>query len=329
MEARIKERYNQEILAEVAASYALAVDALTPLDGFESFIYEYQKDRQAYILRVSHSLRRSPDLIRGEVDFINMLAVGGVRAARAVESAGGVLVEVVDDRQGGQFLATAFEKAPGGPLKAEDWTPELYVHYGQQIGAMHRLAQGYQPTDSAWRRPDWDAVSDLDVAAWLPESEARVLARYNELKAYLDRLPRAREHYGIIHQDAHRSNLFVDEQGQITFFDFDDCVYGWFAYDVAIVLFYALVGHQDMAGFGHEFMRHFLRGYRQEMEISPYWLAQIPYFLKLREIDLYAVIHRSFDVEHIEHPWVAMYMDGRKALLEGGVPFVELDWLSL
>ena len=34
------------------------------------------------------------------------------------------------------------------------------------------------------------------------------------------------------------SNFFVDEAGQITLFDFDDCAHNWFINDVAIVLFY-------------------------------------------------------------------------------------------
>jgi hypothetical protein len=56
------------------------------------------------------------------------------------------------------------------------------------------------------------------------------------------------------------------------------------------------------------------------------WLKEIPYFLKLREIDLYAVIHRSFDVENITDPWVAMYMENRKQRIEDEVPFLDFDF---
>jgi hypothetical protein len=51
--------------------------------------------------------------------------------------------------------------------------------------------------------------------------------------------------------------------------------------------------------------------------------------LKLREIDLYAVIHRSFDVDNIDHPWVAMYMQGRKTRIENDVLFLNIDFSSL
>ena len=48
--------------------------------------------------------------------------------------------------------------------------------------------------------------------------------------------------------------------------------------------------------------------------------------MKLREIDLYAVIHRSFDVDNIDHPWVAMFMENRKQRIEDGVPFIDFDF---
>ena len=47
------------------------------------------------------------------------------------------------------------------------------------------------------------------------------------------------------------------------------------------------------------------------------------------EIDLYALIHRSFDVENLDDPWCARYMDGRKEKIENEVPYIEFDWDSL
>ena len=83
------------------------------------------------------------------------------------------------------------------------------------------------------------------------------------------------------------------------------------------------------ATFVADFFPLFLRGYRQEKALDPDWLAQIPHFLKLREIDLYAAIHRSFDVDHIEDPWVARYMEGRKERIEAGVPYLDVDFAAL
>ena len=84
MEKRIKDRYNQRIFQKVMDSYTITEDNIHLLDGFESFIYEFQRDGQAYILRISHSLRRDENLIWGEIDWINYLHRGGAGVAQAI-----------------------------------------------------------------------------------------------------------------------------------------------------------------------------------------------------------------------------------------------------
>jgi Ser/Thr protein kinase RdoA (MazF antagonist) len=155
------------------------------------------------------------------------------------------------------------------------------------------------------------------------------LEKYLKLKSHLDNLPKSRESYGLVHQDAHAGNVFVDDKGGITLFDFDDCTYSWFINDISIVLFYIVMGVEHQAAFTKEFMTHFLRGYWAENHLEEEWLKEIPSFLNLREIDLYAVIHRSFNVDNIDHPRVAMFMKDRKTRIENDVPYLNFDFSSL
>jgi Ser/Thr protein kinase RdoA (MazF antagonist) len=168
-----------------------------------------------------------------------------------------------------------------------------------------------------------------EVERNLPASDALVAEKYRQLMEQLAAWPRDRGSYGLVHYDAHAGNLLIDERGRITLFDFDDCAYCWYMYDIAIVLFYMVIGQEDPQGFTREFMRHFLRGYVQEKPLAAESLEQIPYFLKQREIDLYAVIHRSFDTENLDDPWCARYLHGRKERIEAGVPFLEFEFSRL
>jgi len=262
------------------------------------------------------------------VDWINYLAQGGASVSRAIYSQSGNLVEAIDDGQGGQFLATAFVKAPGVPSWEIDWTSEFQEHYGQVIGRIHALTKEYAPANPSWRRPDWNSHGNLDLEDWLPASEAVAISKFQALMPHFESLPKDRDGYGLIHQDAHGANFYVHE-GKITLFDFDDCVYGWFIYDIAMVLFYAAMWKEDKTAFTYEFMGDFLRGYRTENQLDPVWLNELPHFLKLREIDLYAVIHRSMDVENLDDPWCEGYMRGRKGKIENDIPYIEFDWDSL
>lgn len=328
MEQQIKDRYHDAILQEAMQRYGIAHGQIQPISEVENFIYAFERGPDAYILRISHSLRRREALIQGEVDWINYLAAGGVSVARAIRSEAGKLVETIDDGQGGQFLATAFVKAEGQP-PWDLWTPTLYETYGRLLGNMHALAQHYQPAELAWKRPDWDDDSMEFVERYLPASEMAAKQKYKAVCAHLRTLPKDHASYGLIHQDAHGNNFFVDEAGVITLFDFDECAYSWFINDLAIVLFYKVMDAEDAPDFTQEFMTHFLRGYRQAHRLDPQWLQEMPHFLKVREIELYGVMHRDFDVNNIEDEWSARFMRDRKAKIEQDAPYIDFDFESL
>ena len=325
MEKRITDRFSENILDQALERYSLDKKDTTALGGFESYIYAFNGDGIEGILRISHSIRRSPDLIRGELDWINYLHQGGVGVARPLISQQGKWVEELDDGRGGFFLAAAFERAPGEMYRDLDWPPDLIQEYGKQLGRMHQLATTYWPGNPEWKRPDWYDPINLEIDRFLPPEDHQIREIYQDLKKYLHALPVVPESYGMIHQDPHPGNFHVDKEGQITFFDFDDCAYGWFVNDIALVLFYTSLGQDDPATFIPNFLAGFLPAYLAQYPLDPKWFREIPSFQKLREIDLYALIHRSFDLDDLD-PWCAWYMDGRKQRLEQQVPFLEFDW---
>jgi Ser/Thr protein kinase RdoA (MazF antagonist) len=331
VDKRIRELYNDSILDEALARYGIAKDDVRLLDGFESYIYEYRKKGERYVLRVSHSLHRASDAIQGELEWVNYLADGGVPAARAVRSEAGNLVEPIPvEKDGSHFTAVSFEWAQGDSTTREQLQSDLPVRLGQIVGRMHALTKDYQPSEPRFRRHTWYEDAAGFVEQYLPPSEVVVIDTYNRLVDHLCTLPQDRDSYGLIHVDVHGGNFFVDEEGQITLFDFDDCQYAWFVYDIAMALFYAIshdcVSEEDVA-WAERFLREFLLGYRRENSIANAWMKGIPHFLKLREIDLYAAIHRSLDLDNLD-PWCASFMKDRKHKIEHDVPYVDLEWDS-
>jgi amicoumacin kinase len=328
VDPKIAVLFNDDILRIAMQRYGIAPDRIKLLDGFESFIYEFGRPDGTCILRIGHSARRTPDHIRGEVEWINYLARGGTSVARAVLSEGGELVEPVDDGQGGQFLCTAFVKAPGGPVRREQINERLFRNYGRLLGRMHTLAKLYTPAARAWKRYTWDGPENNTPDRQLSPNEKKIREKYRALYDHLQALPRDRDGYGMIHQDAHPGNFFVDDDYTLTLFDFDDCVYGHFIYDIAMVLFYTAMGEPDRTAYTARFLPVFFAGYREENRLDPRWLPELPYFLKLREIDLFAAILFTMG-ETPEDAWCARYMGGRREKIENDVPFIEFDWETL
>ena len=329
MDPLIHTLYTEKIINEACKRFGISEHQLSLLDGFENFVYEYERQQKRYILRISHSLHRSNNQTHGEIEWINYLADHGVPAARAVPSENGELVEMIWADDGSHFNVVSLEKAPGHPPTKEDLGDELTVRVGRLVGQMNRLSKSFSPSREIYRRPDWYADLTGYGEKWLPQGNQKVLDLFNALVADLRQAPTTPDNYGLVHQDVHDGNYFVDESGHITLFDFDDCVYSWFAFDIAMVVFYAMPMEgchtPEALEKAKRFWNHFMDGYTRENTLDKEALKNIPRFLKLREMDLYIAIHRSFKPEEMEtDPFVRRYLHGRKELIEDQVPFMDI-----
>ncbi|HSH05491.1 MAG TPA: phosphotransferase [Anaerolineae bacterium] len=329
MEQAIRDRFNDNILAATAHRYNLQPTDLEFHGGFESFIYTFTQNNKPYILRLTHSRRRTPNLIHAEIDWLHYLAQNGAAVAAPYPSAHNNLVEQIPDDHDGHFLATAFDRAPGTHATGDKRTPQLIHDWGAALGQMHHLAQNYTPTNPHWQRPHWDSPDIFDLNALIPPADTRILDHAHQLINQLQQLPRSPQTYGLVHQDAHAGNFFVTDDGKLTFFDFDDSAYTWFANDIAIVLFYAasspMVKPQQMIP---DFMHTFMTGYHTQHQLPADWWQPIPQFLKLREILLYAVINRSFTPDNMPG-WPKWFMKKRRQRLENNTPYFDIDFSFL
>lgn len=326
----IREQYTDAVAQEAAARYGITYEQLKKLGGFESFVYEYQRDGQSYILKITHTIRRSENYIMGELDWLNFLADRGVSVARAIRSDNGRLVERIEAEGGAAWLVMAYQKAPGHPVTADDWNGELFANWGRVVGTMHRLTQSYRLSNPAFKRQEWHEEDQLNARKYLPAHEAAVIARADELLAYLRSLPTPPDAYGMMHTDLHHRNIFV-EQGRITAFDFDDIHYNWYVSDIAVILLAACwfppKELDDPKGFAQFFLANFFRGYNQEYRLDPKWLPHIRDFLMLRDLLMFIICYQSWDVSKWNEEQLAEFAEHRRRIVERE-PFVDLDWMQ-
>ena len=305
MITEIAELYDEAVAREACRRFGFR--HWKSLGGFESYVYECRRDGQRYILKITHTLRRTPDYIRGELEFVGCLADRGVPTSSAVESRPGELVEAIDATRG-QFLAYAFEKSSGRSIGASDWGPELFSDWGRLMGRMHSLSKDFRPSDQRFRRQQWHEEDTLRIERYVPASETALHEKAAALFARLHALPRDRDSYGLTHGDLHHRNILLDGS-DIHPYDFDDCEYSWFASDIAIALYYAagldsdtvLAPWTDMdrRSFCAHFLNHFMSGYRTENSLDPQWLRQVPDFLRLRALIMYVIGLQHLDVDRL------------------------------
>lgn len=295
MNKTLRDLYAPTVLAAFAHRYGVRPEEVTKLGGFESFVFAFSRDGGDYILKITHTIARTHDYLEGELEWLNYLAENGVPVSRAVPSLKGRLIETLEG-ESGEYLAVAYEKAPGAPIAQADMTPALYRTWGNLIGRMHALTRAYEPSRPALRRQTWEEVSLTGFK--VPEDHPWFAERAAALYPRLHALPKGPDAYGLVHGDVHSGNVFLRE-GRLTAFDFDDAHYTWFANDLAIILFHALrtvsLWNWEAEDFATEFLTAFLEGYREAAPFDDAWLAYFPDFLRLRRLVLYGALFQAFE----------------------------------
>lgn len=327
MERQIHEIFNDKIITAAREKYSMDQGSLKKIGGFENYVFGFTNEGREYILRITHNSHRDKEMLESELDFVEFLYQNGADVCMPVYSIYNQLVEEIPVDENNCFFTTAFSKAPGRHITPADGCDALYEEWGRSVGKLHRIAKNYNPKSTIKKRPLWyeDKIF-THVYEYLPKGHEVIADKLLSLTKRLKSLPMTADTFGLMHTDVHSGNFFADN-GKITIFDFDDSSYQYFISDIAIALFYPLLGidtTENKLRFSDRFLKAFFKGYEQENYLSPYQISLLPDFLKLREIELYVVIYRSCDMAN-PGPWETNYMKGRKESIENDTPFTGMD----
>ena len=326
MDPRIQAMLTEELLEAICSRYGLEKDELTLIGGYQNFIFGYERGSRSYILRLTPGTLRTPELIEAELEWIHDLSRHGVPVSRPVTSAGGQSMAIIRNEQL-TFTAVSFERAPGRRIHYPECLhdAQLIERCGRLTGQIHRLSRDYRPLN---RRHEWHQNDYLvNAISFIPSDQQLVHEQIKKLLLEVDQLRRDDDCYGLIHGDINIGNFMVDEHGALTLFDFDECQYSWYVEDIAVQLYYmvyvfgddVLKERKKQCDF---FMEHFMRGYRDETALSDEWLKRLPLFLRLREVIVYAGMHRSYDMTKLDD-WTRDYLTYSRSRIEQGLSIVE------
>ncbi len=284
------------IIERAVALYRLENCELLPVSGHEGgrneiFIVR-RNDENRYVLRVSEIGDRAEEDFLAETEFVRYLAQNGAPVADVIPSAQGKLVERIEaDGQAAYVSLFAYAKGmlmadngyryrEGAPLE------EYFFNIGKALGAIHRLSKGYTPV---CQRPDYfDKYNMAYLGSLIPdEYDELKKAVANRLEAFRA-LPRDRSSYGLIHFDYSDGNYHIDmETGAVTVFDFDNCMNGWYMFDLANLWLHneGWTRHEADPEKRFALMQRcfdvILRGYRTETDVSEETLDKLPLFIDM------------------------------------------------
>lgn len=202
-----------------------------------NYIFSFMASGERRYLRLISSDDRTREQIEAELDFITYLGGRGIGVSLPLRSSHGRSIETFRV-SAVSYFACVFREAPGEPFTFDSHAANL-KHFrlrGRTLGRIHTLSKTYTPPRDR-RRFRWDEDDCIrNAARYVPESEKAVWAEYRQLTAWLRSYPRTRDSFGLIHGDFGATN-YRHQDDHLTIFDFDDCCYHWYAYDLAIVIY--------------------------------------------------------------------------------------------
>ena len=288
------------ITEKAKALYALNGYELHPVPGHEggrNLVYVCSLDgEKRYILRISFLGDRTEEDYLAETEFVRYLARNGAPVADVVPSAGGKLVECIE-QDGNRVFVSLFEYAKGMLLSDNGYRyregaplEEYFYNTGKALGKIHRLSKRYQPVHRRAAFPEKYTAGYIN--SLIPDSCAElkqaIIRRLEEYKA----LPTDPEDYGLVHFDFCDGNYHVDLQtGGITAFDFDNCIYCWYMFDLAHLWTHGVGWYRHVPDPKKrmECMDHYfgtiLEGYRSETDVSEAMLRKLPLFIDMTIIE--------------------------------------------
>ena len=280
--------------------YALDGFVLRPAAGHEggrNLVYVCSMNGEnRYVLRISALGDRTEEDYLAETEFVRYLAANSAPVADVIPSVRGKLVEILE-QDGQKAFASLFAYAKGTLLSDRGYRyregaplEEYFFNTGKALGAIHRLSKEYRPVH---RRGDFtDKYNPEYINRLIPDSRAElkraILRRLEEYR----KLPTDPEDYGLVHFDFSDGNYHVDpDTGEITVFDFDNCIRCWYMFDLAHLWTHGVGWYRHepdpekrMAGMDHYFGK-ILEGYRSETDISESMLNKLPLFIDMTIIE--------------------------------------------
>ena len=164
------------------------------------------------------------------------------------------------------------------------------VQWGAAIGRMHAARRNYAHPESIHSRPQWDQERNyVRIQNNLDRHDGKMRAWFRRLDPWLKALPKSGSDYGLIHADVHHGNFHVNDRDEVTVFDFDDCHYHWFAYDIAVPIF-SLTHALARKGAKFDWSRlsaAFWTGLSSENQYSAACIEAVDRFVEFRSLVMY------------------------------------------
>ncbi|MEA5506253.1 phosphotransferase [Halotia wernerae UHCC 0503] len=277
--------------------------------------YLVKTEGDNYILRVYRRSWHNKEEIDFELELLAFLHQQKQPIAYPIARKDGSFTTEVFAPEGVRY-ASIFTYAPGYAVNQKLNSKQSSI-LGEVLAKIHQTLNSFQ---SSFSRPglnheyllDW-SIAKIKSLYQHREKDINYLQSQSKIiKSQLlkIKLPSSAPEYGIGVGDVHSGNAHFTKQNQPTLFDFDQCGYGWRAFDIAKFLHVAMKMKIDVI-----IRNSFIEGYQTIRQLSEAEISSIPVFIKAAHIWVMGISANAVD-DVLAYGWFDDdWLDGRLSML--------------
>ena len=291
----------------------LGIKDLKQLNGFHNLIYWGRYKDESIIIRLSQ--RRTKAEIMAEINLLKDLA-HIIDTNKPVKVQGHYMYERKP------YCISFYQYLDMKAWYQTKLTPSIHYLAGVALGKMHLYFMGKDVKD----RKSYKEHPDIHL---LKEAPGYMQKSLSTLLRTIDSIKKKPGTYGLVHGDYLFSNLLYKDD-QVAVIDFDDIEYNYFIYDIAVYMFYLLLGG-DPNDINHEDNQavfvSFMQGYRSINQKTCLDFEYMNLFFRLRQLKLYATIYHM--PKDRWGPWQKSYMALTEKQVKDNQVFIDIDYQKL
>lgn len=251
---------------------------------FSTQNYVFVWENNPFVIRINISGTRSREEMLSELLWVDDLKAFGDTICEPIPSPDGNLIEKLE-LDGQIYQVSRFRKASGNTGKNAKLEPIHFLMVGELLGRVHAGSLDFGKTGLTLKRATMmeEKLNTLEKVKAVMNPQDWEKAK--EILHSLDEREKNPESYGMIHGDFHPGNYYVD-RNNIWLFDFDNCCYGFYIYDIGTVMVHWLFQVEPRKSrrevLEEILLPNFRIGYEMHMHLPEKDWKDIELFMKFR-----------------------------------------------
>lgn len=239
-------------------------------------LYIVNDNENKYVFRVYTHNWRTKSEIEEELRLLLHLKETDRQVAFPIAGQSNQYIQEIEAPEGTRF-GVLFSYAKG--TKTAKFSPQISFLIGQALARVHQSTENFELKRMSYNTQNLLDNSILRIKKFFNESNTEVdfLEKLSALLTLkIQSIDKPKMRYGSVHLDVWFDNLHIDNEKEITFFDFDFCGNGYLCFDISYFLFQLLATNLNEAEY-QEKAESFLKGYEMVTEISNEEKQFLPY----------------------------------------------------